>query len=163
MDFRLESQAFGPKGRIPRQFTHEGEDLSPPLTWTPPPVGTRELALIVDDPDAPHLTPWVHWVLYKIEAGTRSLAAGETPQALQGENDFGIRGWGGPMPPIGHGVHRYRFRLYALDAPLVLEAGATKGCLLAAMKNHVIAQVELIGTYERAGIVAAAAAGSGSY
>lgn len=163
MDFRLVSQAFGPQGRIPRQYTHEGEDRSPPLAWTEPPIGTRELALIVDDPDALHEAPWVHWVLYKIRPGTRALTAGEKPDAVEGENDFGARGWGGPMPPIGHGVHRYRFKLYALDTPLVVEAGATKGCLLAVMKNHVLGQAELVGTYERAGTPVAAASGSGSY
>lgn len=149
MAFRLESPAFGADQPIPRQYTGEGRDVSPPLAWNGAPPGTRELALIVDDPDAPREKPWVHWVLYKVPATARSVAEGGNAGALEGQNDFGRPGWGGPMPPPGHGVHHYHFKLYALDQPLEIEPGATVDQLLAAMQGHAIDQAELVGTYER--------------
>lgn len=145
----LSSTAFDDGGRIPRKYTGEGEDISPPLAWTGVPGGTREIALICDDPDAPTPSPWVHWVLYGIPGSATSLKEGSAGGAVEGRNDFGRSGYGGPMPPRGHGVHRYYFQVYALDRQLDLKAGATKEQLLAAMKGRIIAQGRLVGTYER--------------
>lgn len=159
MSNRLEIQsgAFAASQPIPRKFTADGANVSPPLQWTGTPQGTTELALIVDDPDAPRPEPWVHWVLYRIPAVTTSLPEGvapservsEPPGALQGRNSWKKTGYGGPEPPKGHGVHHYHFKLYALDAAINLKPGATKEELLKAMKGHIVAEGELIGTYER--------------
>lgn len=157
MSILVESPAFASGGPIARKYTGDGEDVSPPLTWTGVPEGTRELALIVDDPDAPRPEPWVHWVVYKIPADRGGLAEGAggadgsrlPAGALQGRNDFGRSGYGGPAPPRGHGTHHYHFVLYALDASLDLAEGLEKKALLAAMDGHVLATGELIGTYER--------------
>jgi Raf kinase inhibitor-like YbhB/YbcL family protein len=148
----LSSAGFGEGQAIPSRFTGEGADVSPPLNWGEPPAGTRELALIMDDPDAPTSEPFVHWVMYKIPAGTRSLAEGagnSTAMAEEGVNSFGNARYNGPMPPKGHGVHHYHLKLYALDQPVTLAAGVTKEALLAAMRGHVVAMGELVGTYER--------------
>ena len=149
MSITITSSAFEQGERIPRRHTGEGEDVSPPLEWNGVPQRTRELALICDDPDAPRPRPWVHWVLYKLSPGTRGLGEGENGSGVEGMTDFGRPGYGGPMPPKGHGVHRYYFKLYALDAELDLAAGATKANLVSAMEGHVLAQGELMGTYER--------------
>ena len=149
MAFVLESPAFAHQGAIPKKHTGEGPDVSPPLAWGGTPPETKELALICDDPDAPTPKPWVHWVLYKLPASVISLAEGSHGSGLEGRNDFGRAGYGGPMPPRGHGVHHYRFKLYALKAPLALAAGATKEQLLVSMKGLVLAESELVGTYER--------------
>ncbi len=153
----LSSEAFGPGSTIPRRHTGDGEDLSPPLGWTDLPPETRELALIVDDPDAPSQQPWVHWVISKIRPTEPGIPEGvhlkPTPSfpagAVQGKNSWGTIGYRGPSPPRGHGVHRYVFRLYALDEPLNVAAGLDKPALLKAMQGHVLAIAELIGTYER--------------
>jgi Raf kinase inhibitor-like YbhB/YbcL family protein len=146
----VSSPAFEPGGAIPQKYTGEGRDLSPPLMWDGLPQGTKEIALVCDDPDAPRPEPWVHWVVYKIPAGVRGFREGGTQGgALEGENDFGRPGYGGPMPPRGHGVHRYHFRVYALDAELEVAAGLTKEQLLEAMEGHVLDEGELVGTYER--------------
>ena len=150
-------QAFEPGTVIPRRHTGDGEDLSPPLSWSGLPTETREIALIVDDPDAPSAQPWVHWVIYKIPAAEEGIAEGvhvkPSPSfpagALQGKNSWGTVGYRGPAPPKGHGVHRYYFRLYALDAPLNVPAGLDKPGLLKAMHGHILAQGELVGTYQR--------------
>ncbi len=149
-DHRMEltSPAFAPGAPIPRKYTGEGEDVSPPLVWSDPPEGTRELALICDDPDAPMPTPWVHWVAYKISPERRSLAEGAQDGFRQGRNDFGRRSYGGPMPPRRHGVHHYHFKLYALDIELPNEE-LTKAELLERIEGHVLAEAELVGTYER--------------
>lgn len=149
MGFELKSPAFDRQAPIPRRHTGEGEDVSPALEWKGAPQGTKELALVCDDPDAPRPKPWVHWVLYGIPAATTGLAEGDEGDAVEGKNDFGRPGYGGPMPPKGHGVHHYHFKLYALDAPAGLEPGATKEQLLAAIRGHVLAETELVGTYER--------------
>lgn len=160
MQLKLTSPAFQPGQPIPKKYTGEGEDLSPPLEWSNVPEGTQEFALICDDPDAPVSEPWVHWVIYKIPGNVTKLPEGiaktaklsNPPGALQGKNSWPSGqtiGYRGPMPPPGHGRHRYYFRLYALDKPLDLAAGATKKELLAAMKGHVLAEGELMGTYER--------------
>ncbi len=149
MSIEVSSPAFEPGGAIPRKHTGEGEDVSPALTWTGVPDETKEIALICDDPDAPTPAPWVHWVVYKIPADRTGLPEGDTQGALEGKNDFGGTGYGGPMPPRGHGVHRYHFKVYALDTELEVAAGLTKERLLEAMEGHVLAEGELIGTYER--------------
>jgi hypothetical protein len=151
---RLESSAFRDGAPIPATHSRDGGDVSPPLSWTDPPAGTRSFALVCDDPDAPRGT-WVHWVLWDIPAAARSLAEGagssEKPAGggVHGSNDFEERRWGGPAPPRGHGVHHYRFHLYALDAELTLKPGATRAALDDAMKGHVLADATLVGTYRR--------------
>jgi Raf kinase inhibitor-like YbhB/YbcL family protein len=153
MSIELSSTAYTEGGDIPRQHTGDGPDTSPPLSWSDPPAGTRSLALICDDPDAPRKT-WVHWVIYNLPADLRRLEAGvPAAEALpngarQGKNDFGKPGYGGPAPPRGK-PHRYFFRLYALDAPPDLPAGATSAQLLAAMAGHILDEGQLMGRYGR--------------
>jgi len=157
MGMTLRSDAFAGGEAIPRRYTEDGEDLSPPLNWSGVPDHTRELALFVDDPDAPRAEPWVHWVIYKIPADVRTLTEGlpqapglnVPPGAMQGKNSWDTDGYRGPAPPRGHGTHHYHFRLYALDAPLAAAQGLDKAGLLSAMQGHVLAEAELIGTYER--------------
>jgi Raf kinase inhibitor-like YbhB/YbcL family protein len=151
--FRLTSTAFEPGSVIPRQFTCNGPDVSPSLKWTEPPAGTKSLALIVEDPDAP-AGIWVHWVLFNLPADARELPQGMPKDeelaggARHGRNDFRRLGYGGPCPPPGP-AHRYFFRLYALDVKLELKSGAAKADLETAMKGHVLAKAELIGRYGR--------------
>lgn len=146
------SSAFDDGGMIPRSFTCDGADRSPPLEWRTVPDGTRSLALICDDPDAPMGT-WVHWVYYDIPAETSSLPENVAPHeqppngGTQGTNDFRKIGYGGPCPPGG--THRYYFKLYALDATLKLSPGATKKELRKAMEGHILGQAELMGKYKR--------------
>lgn len=149
MTFALASATFQPGARIPRRHTGEGADVSPPLAWSGLPRGTRELALICDDPDAPRPAPWVHWVIYGIPITVTEFKEGQAGVGIEGSNDFGKTGYGGPMPPKGHGVHRYFFRLYALDKSLSGSPGWTKERLLAEMKDHVLEVAELMGTYDR--------------
>ena len=157
MGMTLRSDAFDGGKTIPGRYTPDGADNSPPLTWSEPPDRTKELALIVDDPDAPRPEPWVHWVLYKIPADVMRLTEGirrtptltVPPGALQGKNSWSTIGYHGPAPPPGHGIHHYHFRLYALNAPLAVSQGLDKAGLLEAMRGHVVAEAELIGTYER--------------
>ena len=143
------SSAFAANGEIPSQFTCDGANTSPPLAWSGAPAGTKQYALIVDDPDAPDPAhpqrTWVHWVVPALAADVTSLAAGATPQA--GTNDFGKAEWGGPCPPIGR--HRYFFKIYALDAQIPATAGETKADLLKAIDGHVLAEGELVGTYQK--------------
>ena len=156
---RIESSAFAEGQPIPKQYTGEGQDVSPPLSFSGVPKGAVELALICDDPDAPVPKPWVHWVIYKISGRTSGLAEGvaQTAElsrpagALQGMNswDSDNIGYRGPMPPPGHGVHHYYFKLYALDAAMPARGGLDKDGLLAAMKGHILAEAQLTGTYER--------------
>jgi Raf kinase inhibitor-like YbhB/YbcL family protein len=149
---KLESSAFSANDLIPPKYTCDGQDISPPLSWDEPPVGTQSLALIVDDPDAPGRI-FVHWVLYDIPPQVRQLTEKIAPQktlpngGIQGKNDFGKLGYGGPCPPSG--IHRYFFKLYALDRPLELASAATKDQLEAAMDGHILAAAELIGRYAR--------------
>ncbi len=149
---KLESTAFTAGNLIPARYTCDGEDLSPPLSWDAPPEGTRSLALICDDPDAPRGT-FVHWVLYNLPADLRQLPEGIPAQpqppvgGIHGKNDFGRSGYGGPCPPSG--THRYFFRLYALDQTLNLAQGATKAELLEAMNGHILISAELMGRYAR--------------
>jgi hypothetical protein len=153
MAIELTSTAFREGETIPKQYTGDGKDVSPPLRWTDPPEGTRGFALICDDPDAPRGT-WVHWVLFNLPADRRELAEAVPAQetlpggARQGNTDFGRVGYGGPAPPRGK-PHRYYFKLYALDTPLDLAAGATKEQVVAAMQGHVLAECQLMGRYGR--------------
>jgi Raf kinase inhibitor-like YbhB/YbcL family protein len=153
MTFELTSRAFENGGTIPKKFTCDAADVSPSLSWSDPPPGTRSLALISDDPDAPMGT-WVHWVAFDIPAGTRELPEGVSKTAdlpgggRQGRTDFGRIGYGGPCPPPGK-PHRYYFKLYALDAQLNLKPGSTKSDVEKAMKGHILAQAELMGRYGR--------------
>jgi Raf kinase inhibitor-like YbhB/YbcL family protein len=157
MAFSISSSAFGPNGKIPSQYTCEGSDLSPALSWSGAPAGTKSFALIVDDPDAPDprapKMTWVHWVLYNLPAAANGLPEAVKKGALppgtrDGLNDWKRTGYGGPCPPIGQ--HRYFFKLYALDTVLPDLGTSTKPQLEKAMQGHVLAQSELIGTYEKA-------------
>lgn len=151
------SRAFTDGQPIPPKYTVDGDDVSPPLSWSGLPEGTKELALICDDPDAPAGT-WVHWVMYKIPADANGLPEAvakqprpkEPPGVVQGSNSWGPGeniGYGGPSPPSGR--HRYYFKLYALDSELELEPGVDKEALLQAMEGHILGYGELMGTYER--------------
>lgn len=153
MGFESKSSAFSAGQNIPKKFTCEGPDVSPALSWSEAPAGTQSFGLIMDDPDAPAGT-WVHWVLYNLPADTRELSENVPKDrelangARQGTNDFKKVGYGGPCPPPGP-AHRYFFKLYALDAPVNLKPGATKAELEKAMQNHILAQTELMGRYQR--------------
>jgi len=160
MTIELTSTAIAEGKPIPKKYTGEGQDVSPPLAWSNLPEGTEELALICDDPDAPTAEPWVHWVIYKIPADANGLPEGvdTSPQlnqpagAMQGKNSWTSGrtiGYRGPMPPPGHGRHRYFFKLYALDTKLAVEPGASKNELLEKMSGHVLGEGQLVGTYER--------------
>lgn len=156
---KLSSLAFENGQPIPKKHTEDGADESPPLAWIDVPKGAVELALIVDDPDAPRDDPFVHWLAYHIPPTIESLPPAlpvdgvlmDPPGVTQGVNSFGenVLGYRGPAPPKGHGVHRYHFKLYALDAPLELEPGVDKYTLVSRMEGHVIDQAELVGVYER--------------
>jgi Raf kinase inhibitor-like YbhB/YbcL family protein len=155
-DMRLASAAFEHEATMPVRLTCEGENQSPPLQWSGVPMGTRSLALIVDDPDAPDPAApkrtFVHWVVYDIEPKVKSLDAGASaggmpPGARQGSNDRKRAAYDGPCPPIGR--HRYFHKLYALDTTLGDKGALTKAQLEEAMKEHIIATAELIGTYEK--------------
>ena len=153
MTIELTSPAFAGGQPIPKKHTCEGSDVSPPLQWASVPEGVKSFALVCDDPDAPMGT-WVHWVLYDIPAGARELGENVPKKpaldngARQGANDSRRPGYGGPCPPPGN-PHRYFFTLYALDAMLSLEEGATKKDVDKAMRGHILAQGQLMGTYKR--------------
>ncbi len=148
--------AFGPGQPIPARFTEDGQDLSPEIRWSGLPPGTRQVALVMDDPDAPSAEPWVHWVIYAIPASTTSLPEGiardETLNApagaRQGKNSWGTVGYRGPAPPPGK-VHHYHFTVYAIDVELSLAPGLDKAGLLSLIQPHVLAKGELTGTYQR--------------
>lgn len=151
---RLQSPAFGPNDAMDPRFTCEGDDVSPPLAWSGVPAGTRSLALVIDDPDAPDPARpkrvWVHWVVLDIPPTVTALAEGASTAlpagARTGTNDWGKTTYGGPCPPIGR--HRYFHKLYALDTVLGLQA-PTKAALEAAMAGHVLARAQLVGTYQK--------------
>lgn len=144
---QLTSPAFIDNQHIPDQYTCHGEDISPPLRIEDVPEKTVSLALIVDDPDAPK-GDWVHWVMWNIPAGTREIPEdGVPPGATEGSTDFGTIGYGGPCPPSG--IHRYHFKLYALDTMVSLDSTATKKDLLEAISGHSIDETLLIGLYGR--------------
>jgi len=152
MDIKVTSPAFENEGMIPAKYTCDGEDISPPLQWDAVPEGTKSIALISDDPDAPMGT-WVHWVLFNLPVDARELKENIPPDktlpngAKQGTSDFGRIGYGGPCPPGG--THRYFFKIYALDTELNLQAGARKRDLLKEMEGHIVGQGQLMGKYKR--------------
>ena len=146
-EFTLSSAAFAHGDEIPRRHTCEGEDISPALSWSDPPTGTRALALIVDDPDAPRGT-FTHWVAWNIDPIAGGLGEGQSAPA-EGRNDFGTAGWSGPCPPPGHDAHRYFFRLHALDTEVHVGFQAGRRELERAIAGHVLTSAELMGRYER--------------
>lgn len=144
---KIESPVFQNNEMIPARYTCDGEDVSPPLTFSGVPYGTRSLAMIVDDPDAPAGT-WVHWTLWNMPPETRSITEDSVPpSAVQGITSFGKSGWGGPCPPSG--VHRYFFKLYALDIEVKLPPTCMAHDLHHAMEGHILRQAQLIGLYRR--------------
>ncbi len=151
MAFRLNASDVRGGADIPKKFTCDGADVSPALTWTNPPEGTKAFAMIVDDPDAPAGT-WVHWVIYDLPPDARDLPEAVPHEqqlangAHQGRNDFGKIGYNGPCPPRGK-AHRYFFKLYALSSKTNLKPGASKGDLERAMKGHILAHTELVGKF----------------
>lgn len=153
MSLQISTTAFSEGGTIPKQYTCDGADLSPPLNWTDAPAATKSFALIADDPDAPVGT-WVHWVLFNLPSASKQLLEGVKKEdrladgTLQGRNDFRKVGYGGPCPPPGK-PHRYFFKLYALDTVLPLKAGATKPEVEHAMQSHILGQAQLMGRYGR--------------
>lgn len=160
MAIKLTSSAFEEGQRIPKKYTGEGYDVSPPLSWSGVPEEAKELVLICDDPDAPTPEPWVHWIIYKIPANVTSLKEDvpkktrltEPTGTLQGKNSWQDKqniAYRGPMPPPGSGAHRYYFKIYALEAKLAVEAGMDKKSLLKDIEGHVIAEGQLMGTYSR--------------
>jgi Raf kinase inhibitor-like YbhB/YbcL family protein len=157
---KISTDAFEPNGPIPAKYTGEGGDVSPALQFSGVPDGTKSLVMICDDPDAPRPEPWVHWIIYNIPADIGGLAEG-VPRAADLESPAGAKqgfnswpsdnvGYRGPMPPPGHGVHHYHFKLYALDTTLdVPPTKADKDTLVAAMQGHVVDEAKIVGTYER--------------
>ena len=146
-DFDLTSPAFHEGQPIPERFSCDGDNVSPPLDWGSVPEGTRSLALVLHDPDAPSGN-FTHWVGWTIDPSTDGLEEG-AHATVEGANGFGENGYGGPCPPPGHGAHRYFHELFALDTELDLEEGASREQLEDAIEGHVLGGAELIGTYER--------------
>lgn len=158
---KLTSPEFRNSAAIPLRFTGEGRGISPPLNWSGVPEETREFVLICEDPDAPIRPgadhPFVHWVIYNLSPTVTQLPEGlatserlEAPVwAHQGRNSFRKIGYGGPLPPQGHGPHHYVFKLYALDTELAVPPGASRDAVLAAMQGHILDETELVGTFER--------------
>ncbi len=153
--FTIESPVFSDGERIPSRYTCEGEDVSPPLRWRGAPGAAKSFALIMYDPDAP-IGTFIHWVIYDIPASVRELPEGVPARdrveglGVQGVNDFGRIGYGGPCPPPGHGRHRYYFALHALDVEsLGLPPGARAEEVMKRMKPHVVGHAVIMGTYER--------------
>lgn len=143
---KITSSAFQEGAEIPSKFTCDGADTSPPLQIADIPSEAKSLVLVVDDPDAPSGL-FTHWTFWNIPPQTSAVGEGSAPKGVQGTNDFGKSGYGGPCPPSG--THRYYFKIFALDRELDLPSGAKRGQLDAAMKGHVVAQGELIGRYSR--------------
>jgi len=153
MAFAISSKDFQNGSEIPKKFTCDGQDVSPDLSWTDPPEGTKTLALIADDPDAPAGT-WTHWVLFDVPANTKNLPEGMSKDeqlpngGRQGRNDFRKIGYNGPCPPPGK-PHRYFFKLYAVDSMVNLKPGAAKQELERALEGHAVGKAELMGRYKR--------------
>lgn len=152
MSVQITSSAFKDGGMIPSKYTCDGQNISPPLSWTSVPEETKSIALTFTDPDAPG-GMWVHWVIFNLPADTRELPEKVPPQktlpngARQGTNDFRKIGYGGPCPPDG--THRYYFNLYALDAEIDLQPGITESELLKAIEGSILAEGQLMGKYKR--------------
>ena len=157
MTLKITSSAFADGAAIPAKYTCEGNDISPPLAWSGVPAGTKSLVLIVDDPDAPDpkapRMTWVHWVLYNLPPTSTGLAeavgSALPPGTKAGLNDWKRADFGGPCPPIGR--HRYFHKLYALDTEIGALTKPTKADIEAAMRGHVLAEAQLMGTYQKSG------------
>jgi len=151
-DMKLRSPAFDYHGRIPQEHTGEGADLSPPLAWSGAPSGTRSFAILCHDPDAPLVKNgrygFVHWLLYGLPASTDRLEK-DTTVGVAGTTDFGRVGYGGPMPPQGHGTHHYYFWILALGSDRQLEPGLDLGSFLSEVEPHLLGMSRLVGTYKR--------------
>jgi Raf kinase inhibitor-like YbhB/YbcL family protein len=159
IEMKVRSPAFASDQPIPKRYTADGENISPPLEWSGVPHGTKEVAVIVDDPDAPSAQPFAHWLMYHIPPDTTRIPEGASPHngdgegllpvgVVQGRNSFRSAGYGGPAPPRGN-PHHYHFAVYALDAPLDVDANADRETVLESMQGHVLAKGELVGTYQR--------------
>ncbi len=158
MSLAITSTAFTANGAMPKLYTCEGRDISPPLAWSGLPTGTKSLALVIDDPDAPDPAApkmtWVHWVLYDIPPSATGLPEAVDHASLpagtrEGKNDWGRTGYGGPCPPVGR--HRYFHKLYALDAVLPDLKHPDKAALERAMRGHILGEAVIIGTYRKGG------------
>ena len=149
-NLRITSSAFEPSGRMAKKFAGDGDNKSPPLRWSGSPKGTKEFALVCHDPDAPMPHGFTHWVLYGIPVSTTELLEGQRPDAFTpGVNSAGRRGYMGPYPPNGHGVHHYYFWVYALGNELKLAPGLDRAKLLDAISPQILEQARVVGTYER--------------
>ena len=157
MSLELTSRAFNHAREIPKRYTAESWNISPPLEWSDVPPETREFALICEDPDAPGNAPFVHWIVYGISANISELPEGMASEGeirfpvflRHGINSGSTIGYSGPNPPFWHGLHRYYFRLFALDAPIGLAPGASRSEFFSAIDGHLIEQTELLGVYEK--------------
>lgn len=153
MEIKITSKSFREGGMIPEKYSCDGDNASPPLAWNSVPEGTKSIALICDDPDAP-MRIWIHWILFNLPPNVRELAENVPPQrelkngTRQGTNDFRRIGYGGPCPPPGP-AHRYYFKLYALDTVVNLGPGTSEFQLVEAMKDHILAEGQLMGKYKR--------------
>lgn len=152
----VSSVGFSEEGPIPRHFTQDGDDVSPPVQWSAVPSTTKEIVICCEDPDAPGTRPFLHWLAHGIAPGTTELRENiekvktpATTRMIQSRNGYKKPGYAGPAPPVGHGVHHYHFQVFALDTRLHLDEGADRDVVTDAMRGHVIAFGELIGTYER--------------
>lgn len=148
-DLRLESPAFANDGAMDDRYSKYHDNVVPPLRWSGLPEGTRSLALVCHDPDAPLPHGWTHWVVYGIAPEVSEIPEGGAAPGAEGVNDFGESGWGGPMPPPGHGVHHYYFWLYALDTQIDAGPGLSRAELLERIDGHVLEQARVIGTYQK--------------
>jgi Raf kinase inhibitor-like YbhB/YbcL family protein len=148
------SDGFAPNAPIPTRYTQDGENLSPPLRWSSLPPETREVVLLCEDPDAPLPKPYVHWIACGIPPSMTELPEGVArrvpPPVRQLKNSTRQEGWAGPAPPLGHGPHHYHFQVFALSEPLRGFAGSDRDALVDAMRGHILAYGDLVGTYERA-------------
>jgi Raf kinase inhibitor-like YbhB/YbcL family protein len=147
MSVQITSSAFSEGDRIPRLYSCDDKNVSPPISWTGVPSDTVSVALIMDDPDA-LMGTWVHWVVYNLSSDITGFEQGKSGDGTEGKNDFGRLGYGGPCPPKGSN-HRYFIKLYALDSMLDLKEGATKAQVESAMRGHILAQGQLMGKYGR--------------
>lgn len=148
-DLRIESPAFGNDEPMADRYSKYHDNVVPPLRWSGLPEGTRQLALVCHDPDAPLVHGWTHWVVYGIAPDVTEVAEDGAAPGAEGVNDFGETGWGGPMPPAGHGTHHYYFWLYALDTEIDAEPGLNRVQLLERIDGHVLEQARLVGVYEK--------------
>ena len=148
-DLSITSPAFEHGGSIPDRHTGNGDDVSPELSWTDPPDGVRQYALVCHDPDAPLTHGFTHWVAYGIPADATGIAEGGGGSFVEGANDFGNESYGGPAPPPGHGTHHYYFHLYALSGEIDAGPGLTRAELLDKIDPLILVQARIVGTYSR--------------